>query len=152
MPIPWPSSLPSDVTWRYDAFFKHHWLRMDHCDIAQVTPVAVGTGWLVYVNRHWGIRRKSVGGKAPTAEFGKKMVDRWLWANLARLRREVAAIPRPRTATGEPVGPDVPQAPPVPAVARPAAPRPDYGPPPTPEEMIELQRKENRRRRGKKRR
>lgn len=147
MPQPWPSTLPPDAHWRYDSFFKHHWLRMGHCDIALVTPVAVGSGWIVGVNRHWDIRRKSVGGGAPSAEFGKKMVQRWLWANLDRVRREVDAKPKPKTACGHPIGSAA-------AEASKNAPRrpyvaPNYGPPPTAEERVELQRKEYKRRRGK---
>lgn len=143
MPHPWPSTLPPDAHWRYDEFFKHHWLRMQHCDIALVTPVAVGSGWIVGVNRHWDIKRRSVGGSAPSAEFGKKMVERWLWANLPRLRAEVDAKPRPRTLGCGPVDPTGPRRPYVP---------PTYPPPPTPEERVELERKEHRRRRGKGRR
>lgn len=150
MPNPWPTSLPSDAQWRYDAFFKHYWLRLGHKDIASVTPVAVGPGWIVGVNRHWAITRKGVGGKAPSAECGKKMVERWLWANLDRIQREVDALPKPRTACGHPVGSAA-------AEASKNAPRKSYvapvhGRPPTPEELVELERKDRQRRRGKRRR
>lgn len=61
--------------------------------VAMVSPRAT-EGWVGNVNRHRALDAKLPSGYAATAEFGRKMTERWALANLERLRIEIAARPR----------------------------------------------------------
>lgn len=80
--------MPDMLTWQYSERFDQHWLLLDGEHVAMVHRGAQGQ-YLVMVNRQRSMR-PTPQARAQSVEHGKRMAEKWLAGNLARVEREVA--------------------------------------------------------------
>lgn len=73
-------------------FVGIHILLLDFTELARVSERVSGDGWLSTVNRHQRDSRRHLSIIAPSERAAKRWAERWVCANLARIRSALPGL------------------------------------------------------------